>query len=113
MNADDLCFLPAHAQKALLDAMAISCVELLDAHAARIERHNPLLNAFVTLRLDEARKEAAAADAARAAGTARGVLHGLPIGVKDCFPTRGIRTTFASLAFRDHVPDFDHLVVER
>ncbi|MDA1070129.1 MAG: amidase, partial [Proteobacteria bacterium] len=63
--------------------------------------------------LDEARKEAAAADAARAAGTARGVLHGLPIGVKDCFPTRGIRTTFASLAFRDHVPDFDHLVVER
>ena len=58
MNADDLCFLPAHAQKALLDARAISCVELLDAHAARIERHNPLLNAFVTLPLAEARKEA-------------------------------------------------------
>jgi len=113
MNADDLCFLPAHEQKALLDSKALSCVELFDAHAARIERHNPLLNAFVTLRLDEAREEAAAADSARASGTPGGVLHGLPIGVKDCFPTKGIRTTFASLAFRDHVPDFDHLVVER
>lgn len=113
MNADDLCFLPAHEQKALLDRKDVSCIELFDAHAARIERHNPLLNAFVTLRLDEARAEAKAADAARAKGAPQGVLHGLPIGVKDCFATKGLRTTYASPAFADFVPDFDHLVVER
>ncbi len=113
MNQTDLCFLSAVEQKALLDGGELSVIELVDACIDRIERYNPLLNAFVTLRLDEARDEAKAADAARARGDAIGILHGLPIGVKDCFPTKGIRTTFASLAFKDHVPDFDHLVVER
>ena len=113
MNATDLCFLSAIEQKALLDRRELSVVELVDATIGRIERVNPLLNAFVTLRLDEARDEAVAADGARAGGDDIGVLHGLPIGVKDCFATKGIRTTFASLAFKDHVPDFDHLVVER
>lgn len=113
MNATDLCFLSAVEQKALLDKRELGVVELVDACIERIERYNPLLNAFVTLRLDEARHEAKAADGARARGDDGGVLHGLPIGVKDCFPTKGIRTTFASLAFKDHVPDFDHLVVER
>ena len=113
MNPTDLCFLSAVEQKTLLDRRELSVVELVDATIGRIERVNPLLNAFVTLRLDEARDEAVAADCARARGDDIGVLHGLPIGVKDCFATKGIRTTFASLAFKDHVPDFDHLVVER
>ena len=113
MDATELCFLSAVEQKALLDRRDISVVELIDAHSERIERINPSLNAFVTLCLDEARDQAKAADAARASGKERGVLHGLPVGVKDCFPTKGLRTTFGSLAFKDQVPDFDHLVVER
>ncbi len=113
MNRTDLCYLSAVEQKALLDKKEVSVSELVDAQIAQIERHNPALNAFVTLRLDEARDEARAADKARAEGTARGVLHGLTVGVKDCFATRGIRTTFASKAFEHHVPDYDHLVVER
>ena len=113
MNATDLCLLSAVEQIALLDRRELSVLELVDSHIGRIERFNPLLNAFVTLRLDEAREEAKLADQARARGDDIGVLHGLPIGVKDCFPTKGIRTTFASLAFKDHVPAFDHLVVER
>lgn len=113
MDATDLCYLSAIEQKELLDRKEISSVELIDAHADRIERINPKINAFVTLCLDEARDGAKAADAARAKGGDLGVLHGLPVGVKDCFPTKGLRTTFASLAFKDNVPDFDHLVVER
>ncbi len=113
MNTTDLCYLPAVEQKALLDSKDISVLDLIDAHAERIERINPKLNAFVTLRLDEARDDAKAADTARARADELGVLHGLPIGVKDCFPTKGLRTTFASMAFKDHVPDFDHLIVER
>ena len=113
MTPSDLCFLPAVEQMALLAKRELSVVELVDAYIDRIERVNPVLNAFVTLRLDEAREEARTADEARAGDGGVGVLHGLPIGVKDCFATKGLRTTFASLAFKDHVPTFDHLVVER
>ena len=113
MDATDLCYLPAVEQKALLDGGEIASAELVEAQIERIERHNPRLNAFVTLCLESAREDARAKDAERAAGKAGGVLHGLTVGVKDCFPTRGVRTTFASRAFEDHVPDFDHLVVER
>jgi amidase len=113
MDADDLCYLPAHEQLALMAGGELSSADLVDAHISRIERHNGALNAFVTLRLEAARKDARAADEARAKGSASGALHGLPIGVKDCFATKGMRTTFGSLAFRDHVPDFDHSVVAR
>ncbi|MBT5435680.1 MAG: amidase [Rhodospirillaceae bacterium] len=113
MDATDLCYLSAVEQKALLDRSEVSVVELVDAQIDRIEKHNPHLNAFVTPRYEEARKDAAAADAARANGTARGVLHGLTVGVKDCFATKGLRTTFATKAFENHVPDYDHLVVQR
>ena len=113
MNENELCYQSAVEQKRLLDGEVVSVLELVDAHIKRIERVNPVLNAFVTLRLDEARDEAKAADRARSRNDARGVLHGLPVGVKDCFQTKGVRTTMACPALRDHVPDFDHLVVER
>ncbi|MDP6066247.1 MAG: amidase [Alphaproteobacteria bacterium] len=113
MDLTDLCWLSAVEQKALLDRRDVGVLEMVDAHIERIDRHNPILNAFVTLRLEEAREEAKSADAVIANGAAAGVLHGLPIGVKDCFQTKGLRTTFGCVAFKKHVPDFDHLVVER
>ena len=113
MDGTELCYLPAVEQLKLLGRGEIGVVELFDAHAARIEQINSRLNAFVTLRLDAGRDEAKAADNARSSGEAVGALHGLPIGVKDCFPTKGLRTTYGSLAFKDHVPEVDHLVVER
>ena len=113
MSVTDICFSPAFEQLRLLTRREISTIELMDAYIQRIEDHNETLNAFVTLRLDEARDEAKAADVAIANGTAAGVLHGLPIGVKDCFQTEGIRTTMGCLALTNNVPDFDHSVVAR
>ena len=113
MNGEDLCHLPATGHRRLLDSGELSCVELVEAQIARIEAVNPGINAFVTLCLEEALSEAREKDAERASGEADGVLHGLTVGVKDCFATRGIRTTFGSMAFEHHVPDHDHLVVER
>ncbi|MBC6440441.1 MAG: amidase [Rhodospirillales bacterium] len=113
MDATDLCYLPAIEQKALLDTGEISSLDLVDAQIDRIERHNPHLNAVVTTTFESAREGATKADDERANSTARGVLHGLTVGVKDCFATKGVRTTFASKAFEDHVPDYDHLVVQR
>ena len=113
MDATELCFLPAFEQRGLLERREISGLELMDAHIERIEAHNSTIDAFVTLRLDEAREDAKAADAATASGAPNGVLHGLPIGVKDCFQTKGLRTTMGCRALSDNVPDFDHSVVAR
>jgi amidase len=98
---------------ALIRARKVSPVEVLDAHLAVIARLNPRLNAVVTLAADTARIEARAAEAAVMSGAALGPLHGLPFAVKDVTETAGIRTTYGSPLFRDHVPDQDAEVVRR
>jgi amidase len=78
-----------------------------------IETLNPKLNAIVTLAADQARDAARLAETAVMKGEALGLLHGLPIGVKDVTPTAGIRTTFASPLFKDYVPTEDAEAVRR
>jgi amidase len=98
---------------ALIKSRAVSPVDVLDAHLAVIARVNPKLNAIVTLVADKARQAARAAEDAAMRGEARGPLHGLPIGIKDITPTAGIRTTYGSPLFKDHVPDEDAEAVRR
>jgi amidase len=98
---------------ALIRTRDVSPVEVLDADLAVIERVNPRLNAFVTLAAEQARAAARAAEAAVQAGAPVGPLHGLPVAIKDVTPTAGIRTTYASPLYRDHVPDEDAEVVRR
>lgn len=94
-------------------AREVSVREVLEAHLAQIERLNPQVNAIVTLCADAARAEAERADASLARGDAPGPLFGLPVAHKDLVETRGLRTTYGSPLFRDFVPDFDALIVER
>jgi amidase len=98
---------------ALIRSRAISPRELLDAHLTVIERVNPKLNAVVTLAADHARDAAHQAEAAVMRGDELGLLHGLPIAIKDTTRTAGIRTTFGSPLFADHVPEEDAEVVRR
>src|SRR5688572_632453 len=89
-----------------------SAVETIEASLATIERLNPELNAIVTLNpraLDDAR----ALDQRIARGEDVGVLAGVPVGIKDVTPVKGLRTTYGSPLFADHVPDEDALIVER
>jgi amidase len=104
---DDLCFTPAVELARLLRSRGLSARELLDAFLNRIHRINPRLNAIVTLAEERAIAEAAAADEAVARGGGLGALHGLPVAVKDLADTAGIRTTYGSPLFADHVPDAD------
>jgi amidase len=110
---DDLCFTPAVELARLLACGELSARELLDAFLNRIHRVNPRLNAIVTLAEERATAAAAAADEAAARGGRLGVLHGLPIAVKDLADTAGIRTTYGSPLFAGHVPDADapHVVL--
>src|SRR5271165_7067398 len=91
----------------------VSSREALEHLRARVERHNPGLNAIVALDLDRARVDADAADAAAASGAAIGPLHGLPMTVKDVWETEGLVTTSGAPELRDHVPDRDALAVGR
>jgi amidase len=113
MQNEDLCFLSATEQSGLIRSKKISAEQLIRAHLDQIERLNPTLNAIVTLTADSAMEEAASADKKIAANESVGVLHGLPVAHKDLFLTKGVRTTFGSLAFKDFVPDVDSLPVER
>jgi amidase len=92
---------------------ALSSVDLVSAHLERIERHNATLNAIVTLLPDEALDAARNADRIRGQGAALGPLHGLPVAIKDLVDTAGIRTTYGSPIFQDHVPTSDAVIVER
>ncbi len=91
----------------------ISPVELVDAHLQRIECLDHRLNSYVTVVGDEARAAARQAERAIHRGETLGPLHGLPIGLKDLFFTRGLRTTMGSKIMADFVPDFDAAAVER
>jgi amidase len=94
-------------------ARQLSVTEVVQAHLAQIERVNPQVNAVVTLTAERALAEARVKDAALARGEAPGPLFGLPVAHKDLVPTRGIRTTYGSPIYRDHVPEEDGLIVER
>ncbi len=108
-----VCDLPAVEQVALLRARELSASELLAAHRARVEALDGIVNAVVTRTWERAEADAAACDAAAARGVWRGPLHGLVTAFKDLDDTRGIRTTYGSPVFADHVPDVDHPVVAR
>src|SRR6185312_15623443 len=86
-------------------ARSLSPVEVLDALAERIERLDPELGAFTTLCLERARVEALAAEALYREGGEARPLEGVPFGVKDLFDTAGVRTTYGSPMFSDHVPE--------
>lgn len=110
---EDPTFAPATEQADAIRDRQISSVELLDAHLARIEQHNPALNAIVTLDTDRARARAKEADEAAARGEFWGLLHGVPVTIKDAIATADIRTTGGHEPLSGYVPSEDAPVVAR
>jgi len=113
MMRDELCFLTISELGARYRRGAASPVEAVRAIFNRIDRFETRLNAWVTLRRDEALAEAGAAEQDLRAGRDHGPLHGIPVSVKDNMDTAGVRTTCASRILRDHVPPQDATVVRK
>ncbi len=112
-TSDDLCFMTATTLADHIRARKLSVTEVVRAHLDRIAQVNPKVNAIITLTAERALDEARARDAALARGEGGGPLFGLPVAHKDLVPTKGIRTTWGSPIYRDHVPEVDGLIVER
>jgi len=91
----------------------VSALELFEAHAERIAERDPQINALVLPRLEEARAEAVAADAAIARGDAAGPLHGVPFTAKDPLAVAGMRAPNGSRLLADHVSEADCAPVAR
>ncbi len=107
------CDLSAVEARRLIGQKSLSPVELLESCLARIEAINPAVNAMTAMDTDRARATAKAAEQAVMRGALLGPLHGLPVGIKDLEETEGLRTTWGSPIFRDHVPTKDeHMVAD-
>ena len=102
----------ATAIRRLLGRREISARELVEATLRRVDERNGEINAVVTLN-PLAVEEAAALDERMARGEPAGPLHGLPVGIKDVTPVGGLRTTYGSPLYADHVPAEDAEVVRR
>lgn len=109
----DITALNAEQMAEKLRTRDLSAREVLAAHKAQTEAREGTVNAFVTLDWDAAEARAAELDAMAARGAFAGPLHGLPLAIKDCFETKGLRTTWGSRSFETHVPDYDVLHVAR
>jgi amidase len=105
----ELAFLSASEQARLVRSGELTSVELTQLYLERIERLDPELNAFVTVRGEAALEDARESDERGGNAPFRGV----PIAVKDLTATAGTRTTYSCSALADNVPDFDTAVVRR
>lgn len=111
---DELCYLTARELAARIRRRDLSAREVMQAHLARIEQVNPKVNAIVTqIDPEQALALADAADRAVARGDELGLLHGLPIAHKDLEDTAGMRTTYGSPIFANHIPAQDTLMIRR
>ncbi len=113
MESIEICYLSIAEAAELLAGRELSPVELIDAHLERIEQTDDALNSFITLLGEQARAAAKDAERSIQAGQYLGPLHGIPIGLKDLYYTKGVRTGIGSKILRDFVPDFDAAVTER
>jgi len=91
----------------------ISPLELTQAYLDRIDALNPKVNAFITLTAESALIEARAATEAVMHGDTLGVLHGVPLALKDLFDVRGVVTTAGSPILKDNVAAEDAFVTKQ
>ncbi len=113
MAGQELWFLSIEALSRLIRKGEVSPVEVVRAHLERIGKLDGKLNSFVTLLGEESLEAARRAEEAVGSGDYLGPLHGIPIGLKDLYYTKGVLTTGGSRVLADFVPSYDATVVER
>ena len=112
-SEEELAYKPITELARLIRDREVSPVELVQAYLDRIDRYDDGLRAFITVLRDEALHAAQEAESEVMSGGVLGPMHGIPIGVKDQFYTKGILTTGGSNILKDFVPEEDATVVSK
>jgi Asp-tRNA(Asn)/Glu-tRNA(Gln) amidotransferase A subunit family amidase len=112
-SLEEMAFWPVARLAPLVREGRVRSLDLTRMYLDRLKRLDPKILAVVTLTEERALEAAERADREIAAGTYRGPLHGIPWGAKDLLATRGYRTTWGSVPFKEQVIDEDATVVER
>lgn len=109
----DLSFLSAAKLGPLIQSRKLSPVELTKHTLNRIETIDPILHTYITPLPELALRQARDAEDNIMRGKYYGPLHGIPIGIKDNYYTKGIRTTVGSKLFADFIPNENATTVEK
>ena len=113
MNREDICYMPAYEMADKIKKQEITSEEITEILIERIEKINPIINAYCTPTFELAREMAKKADNAVKKGDKLGLLHGIPTSLKDDTETKGIRTTWGSKYYENYVPKEDNIIVKR
>ncbi len=113
MSDKDIAFASIRQLANLIKNKKISPVELTKIYLERLKKHGEKLGAVVTITEELALNQARQAEKEIMAGKYRGLLHGIPFGVKDLLATKGIPTTWGAEPYRDQVFDYDATVVKK
>lgn len=112
-NQVDLAFYSVAELSALIRDRKITSVELTQFFLDRLKKHNPKLEAVVTLTEERALQQAALMDQELANGKYRGPLHGIPYGAKDLFAVKGYKTTWGAMPYKDQEIDETATVIKK
>ena len=109
----DLAFYSIPQLASLIKSKKISSLELTQFFIARLKKYNPILQCTITITEEMALEQAKLLDAELAAGNYRGILHGIPYGVKDLMAVEGYKTTWGAEPYRDQQIEMTATVVEK
>lgn len=113
MNKEDICFMSAFDMYDIIKRQEMTSQEITETIIERIEKVNPIINAYCTPTLELARQMAKEADERVKEDKKIGALNGIPISIKDETEIKGIRTTFGSKIFENNKPQRDDIIVKR
>ena len=113
MSKEDICYMSACDMADAIKRQELTSQEITETIIERIEKINPIINAYCTPTFELAREMAKNADDAVKKGEKLGLLNGIPTSIKDLVDTKGIRTTYGSKIYENFIPEEDDIVVQR
>ena len=105
MNKEEICFMSACDMAEKIKTQELTSLEITETIIERIEKINPIINAYCTPTFELAREMAKKADDAVKKGEKLGILNGIPTSIKDIVETEGIRTTYGSKLYENFIPE--------
>jgi len=112
-DRNDLAYYSIGELAELIHTREITSTELMEFFINRLEKYDPVLHCVITLTKERALKQAKLMDEELAAGKYRGLLHGIPFGVKDLLATKDYKTTWGSVPFKDQMINEDATVIKK